>query len=372
MMQTTRTSFHARAIHHAAIALVSFAGIASFAGVASAQTSVSLVGGRLTITTNNAEQNVKVEMKEAPGVARLFGFQGVLDGTAYAGVTGVTINTGAARDRVEFDIETRVSVDLRVNSGAGELESKTQVKVLPAAVPVVAGIAYTSLPGALKLVNVEVDNEAANARVSIDTGNATEVNAKVLSDDPSNSLNVAFNARGAKTTVELASAASVLDVSLSGAHATPGSEVKHVIGQLRPATVRVSNNVTLSSGSDKLESKVAAPGSSVTIVGAARGGDGDDLALFEIEGASVVNGLSLEGGAGNDLLSNQTKGVFQLSQTVGARILAGPGDDLLILTTDTAIRGTGLPNDVQNVIDGGEGFDLYNAFGLIRNCEGRL
>lgn len=342
------------------------------AGGSSAQTTVSVVSGRLTLTTNNTEQNVKVEMKEAAGVARVFGFQGIADGTAYTGINAVTINTGSARDRVEFDVESVQSMDLRINSGAGDLESKTQWKILNTPGAVNAGVTYTSAGTGLKLVNVEFDNETQNARIAIDTGNAGEVNAKVLSDDPSNSLNVGFNARGAKTSFELASAAGTLDVNLRGTHATNFSEVKHVIGQLRPGTVRVNNDVTLSAGNDKLESKISAPGSNTTITGNSRGGSGDDIVLYEVEGVSIVNGLTIDGGAGNDFLSNQTKGVFQLSQTIGANIFAGPGDDFLILTTDTAIRGTGLPNDVQNTIDGGDGFDLYNAFGFIRNCEGRL
>lgn len=352
--------------------LVTAAAVASFAGTASAQTSVKVEGGRLALTTNNTDQNVVVEMKEAAGVARVFGFQGIADGTAYSGISAVIVNTGTGSDRVEFDIESRQSKHILINTSGGNLESKTRWKILSNSRPVNARVTYTGLPAPLSLVDVEVDNETANATINVDTGIASEVNTKVLSDDPANNLTVDFNARGAKTSFELVSNANVLNVALRGTHSTNFSEVKHLISQLRPATVRVSNDITLSGGDDKLETKIAASGSNTTITGSARGGNGNDGILYEIEGASVVNGLNIDGGAGNDYLSNATKGVFQLSQTIGANINAGAGDDLLILTTDTSIRGTGLPNDVTPNIDCGTGSDLFNAFGFINNCEGRL
>jgi hypothetical protein len=350
----------------AALALV------ALAGTAAAQTTAGVVGGRLTLTTNNTDQNVKVEMKEGLGIARVFGFQGIADGTAYTGVSAVTVNTGSGFDKVEFDIESRQSLDIRINTGTGALESKAQWKILSTTSPVSAAVTYTGAANPLSKVEVSFDNETNNASVSLDTGNNQEVTAKVLSDDLSNSLAATFNARAAKTGFELASNALTLDVTLRGTHATNFSEVGHVINQLRPASVRVQNDVTLSAGDDKHELKIGAPGSVTTVLGTIRGQAGNDNILVEAQGDSVINGLTLDGGAGDDFLSNQTKGWFQLSQTVGANIFGGSGNDFLILTTDTGIRGTGLPNDVQNIIDGGEGFDLYNAFGFIRNCEGRL
>jgi len=339
---------------------------------ASAQTTVSVAGGRLTLGTNNTDQNVKVEMKGPEGVARVFGFQGIADGTSYPGISAVTVNTGTGSDSVEFDIASRQSKDIRINTRAGNLQSRTQWKILSNSKPVSARVTYTGLPAPSSLIDVEVDSETANSTINVDTGSAAEVNTKVLADDPANNLTVGFNARGAKTSFDLTSNASALNVALRGTHSTPVSEVKHVISQLRPATVQVSNDITLSGGNDKLESKIAAPGSNTTITGSTRGGNGWDDILYEIEGASVVNGLTLDGGAGNDFLSNATKGVFQLSQTIGANINAGAGDDRVILTTDTSIRGTGMPNDITPNIDCGTGSDLYNAFGFINNCELRF
>jgi hypothetical protein len=341
---------------------------------ASAQTTVSIANGRLTLGTNNTDQNVKVEMKEGTGIARVFGFQGIADGTAYSGISAVTVNTGTGNDQVDFDIESRQSRDIRINTRAGNLQSKTQWKILrnSGSGPVNARVTYTGLPAPISLVEVAIDNETANSVINVDTGTAGDVSAKVLSDDLANNLTVGFNARGAKTNFELASNASVLNVALRGTHGTNFSEVNHLISQLRPATVQVSNDITLSGGNDKLDSKIAAPGSNITITGTTRGGNGNDEILYETEGVSVVNGLTLDGGAGNDYLSNQTKGIFQLSQTIGANVSAGAGADRVILTTDTSIRGTGLPDDIIPNIDCGTGSDLFNAFGFINNCELRF
>jgi hypothetical protein len=346
--------------------------LASLAGAAAAQTTAIVSGGRLTLTTTSANQNVKVEMKEAVGVARVFGFSGIADGTTFSGLSGVTVETGAGNDTIEFDVISTVSYDLRVSSGSGSLESQTQWKILPSASTVNANVTYASVAGSLQKVGLTIDNEAANAAISIGTGNASDVDAKILSDDPTAALTVSFHSRAAKTTLELVSAASTLNASIRGAHATSGSEVKYVLNQLRPAAVTLSQDVTLSAGDDKLESVLAAPGSRAMLLGTIRAGAGNDLILLENDTFSTVNGVTLNGGLGNDFLSNKTKGEFQLSQSVGANIFGGPGDDILIQTTDTLIRGTGLPNDVQSIIDGGDGFDLFNAFGFIRNCEGRL
>jgi hypothetical protein len=345
------------------------------AGSAHGQTVASVVGGRLTLTTSNLDQNVKVEMKEAPGVARVFGFQGIADGTAFTGISGVTVNTGSGRDQVQFEIESRLSLDIRINTGAGDLESLVLWKILSGGGAVNAGVTYSSTPSALQIVGVEFDNDnTAASSININTGNGTDVVAKVLSDDPSTNLGVVFNGSGPKTTVEVVSAAANLNATLRGSYRSPGTdEVKHVVSQIRPGVVNIVNNVTTAGGDDKIEQIVSAPGSTTTIRGNVSAGTGNDFVSFVTQGASVTNGLTLSGGDGSDFLSNEVQGVWQLSQTLQARVLGGRGDDFLILRSDiNTIRGTGLPNDLIPVVDGGEGFDLYAAFGLIRNCEGRL
>lgn len=342
-------------------------------GSASGQTSVSISAGRLTLTTSNADQNVKVEVGPAAGLVRVFGFAGLADGATYTGINAVTVNTGTGRDEVQFDIQAAAGFDARANLGAGEALTKTQWKILAGAPSVTAGLTLTSAAGAAHLSEINFDNESAgSAQVNIDTGNATIVSSKVIGDDPSASLGVNFTSRAPITVLEVATAAPVLNVNLSGAYGNLANEVKYALAQLVQGTVNVNTDVTLGSGSDKIEGKISTPGSSTVFRGRTNAGAGDNLVLWEVEGRSNVIGQAVTSGAGNDFLSIQVKGEYQLSQTLGARLASGGGDDFLILTTDTLIRGTGLPNDINPVIDGGPGFDLYNAFGLILNCEGRL
>jgi hypothetical protein len=295
----------------------------ALAGSAFGQTTVSFVNGKLTLTTPGTDQNVKVEMKGAEGAASLFGFPGIADGTIYSGVTGVSINTGA-----------------------GDALTKMQWKIRPGAAQTNASLTLASAAGGLQLAEISFDSETlGNASINVNTGNASEVVTKVNADDPSNRFDVAFNSRGGKTLLEILSAALTLNVNARGTHNAALNEINHSIAQIRPGTMNVATNVTLGANADKFEGKVSAPGSTAVHTGTINGGGGDDFINIETDSTSSVNGQTVSGGAGNDFL---------------------------ILFTDSAIRGTGLPNDVEPIINGGVGFDLYNAFGLILNCEGRL
>ncbi|MFM9957209.1 MAG: hypothetical protein ACKVZJ_03970 [Phycisphaerales bacterium] len=358
---------HLRSLIAPAVALT------ALCGSAFGQTSASVAAGRLTLTTSNADQNVKVEVGPAAGTVRLFGFAGLADGATYSGINAVTVNTGTGRDEVQFDIQAAASFDARANLGTGDALTKTQWKILAGSASKTAGLTLTSAVGAAHLAEVNFDNESQGAaQVNIDTGNATIVSAKVIGDDPSTSLGVNFNCRAPITVLEVVTAAPALNVNLRGSYGNLMNEVKYVLNQLVTGTVNVNTDVTLGSGSDKVEGKISTPGSSNVFRGRTNAGDGDNLVLWEVEGASSVIGQAISSGAGRDFLSIQVKGFYQMSQTLGARISSGAGDDFLVLTTDTAIRGTGLPNDIEPVIDGGAGFDLFNAFGFILNCEGRL
>jgi hypothetical protein len=354
--------------------LLSAAVVAALAGTATAQTAVTLAGGRLTLTTPGTDQNVKVEMKEGPGVARVFGFPGVAEGTVYTGVSAVTVNTGAGRDEVQFDIEQPGSLDVRANTGAGDALSKVQWKVTRGgAGPVTAGLTLGSAAGGLQLAEVKFDVEfGGRTQINVDTGNAGEQNTEVNADDPAEFLGVNFNSRASKSTLGVTAAAPTVSVGLRGVHTAPLNELKYELKQLSTGSIAVSADVRTGGGDDKIEAKVSTMASAALLTGVVETGAGNDAAIFEVEGASNVFGLSLRGGAGNDFLSILSKGPFQLSQTVGVSIRGGDGDDFLILKTDSFIRGTGLPNDVTPVIDGGAGFDLFDAFGQILNCEGRL
>ncbi|MFN7021466.1 MAG: hypothetical protein ACK4WH_09085 [Phycisphaerales bacterium] len=355
------------------IRVLTAAAALALSGAAFGQTSMSLVNGQLTLITPNFDQNVKVEMKGPERQAALFGFPGIADGTLVNGVSAIAVITGAGRDEVQFDIEQASSLSIISDTGAGDALTKMQWKIRPSQVPVDAAFEMRSSVGGLQLAELQFDPETAGeARINVNSGNAGEVKVKINSDDPSSRLSAAITARGAKTEVEVISAASELAVIGSGVHAAPFNEVKYGINQIRPGSVAVAMGVTMGSGNDKFEGKLSAPGSSNLLTGVVNAGGGDDFVLFEVNGQQSIIGLALEGAAGNDHLEIKNSGVFQLSQSVGARLSGGAGDDRLLLSTDSIIRGTGLPNDVIPIIDGGPGFDLYLGFGEIRNCEGQL
>ncbi len=99
------------------------------AASASAQTAVSVSGGRLSLTTPSGDQSVKVEVSGS-GLARVFGFPGIADGTPYGGLSGVSVTTGAGNDKVEFELLSAQSFDIRVDTGAGPAETKVKWKIL--------------------------------------------------------------------------------------------------------------------------------------------------------------------------------------------------------------------------------------------------
>lgn len=341
------------------------------ATAAQAQTAVTFVDGRLAVLTNGANQSAKVEVTPAGGV-RLFGFAGVADGASYFGVSAIAVTTGSGADKLEFDIQSSQSLSVALNTGAGDAETVVKWKVLPGGTTPNVRFDLASRVGGNQLANIEIDSEATGAAVAVTTGNANEANVKVISDDPSEFLGVTLVSRARKTALDVTSGAARTALDLRGAYTIFPNEVKYNLSQVQTGVVTVATDVTLASGNDLVEANISAPGSTVQLTGNIRGGAGDDLILIDSAARSTIVGLTVAGGIGNDFLDVGVVGRFQLSQTLGARLLGGDGNDTLILTTDTAIVGTGLPNDVIPVIDGGPGFDLFFAFGQILNCEGRL
>lgn len=339
---------------------------------ASAQTAAIVSGGRLSLTTPGRDQSVKVEVSGS-GLARVFGFPGIADGTPYGGLSGVSVTTGSGNDKVEFEILTAHSFDVRIDTGFGAAESKVKWRILSGGVGPAANIAIAGAEGQSRLVGVEIESQSNQAAVSIDAGSATDVAAKVVSPNASDSLRVAFGATAPKASLELESSASALEVDVRGGATAGADELVYKITQNRRAEVNVNWAIDTGGGADKVEASITAPGSNVTHRGSVLTRAGNDTVQIDTEGFSTVTGLVLNGGPGADRLAQIIKGRFQASQTLRTSMLGADGDDELILTTDTGIFGTGLPNDLFPIIDCGLGFDRHNAFGLVRpSCESRL
>ncbi len=342
---------------------------------AHANTSVELTGGRLHLITPNGDQNLKIEVGPGPGSARVFGFPGLADGTEYFDVMGITLITGAGRDSVEFDIEAAQDLDVRVDTQGGEALAKViwDIRPVDPAGTTAASLSLAATGGTLSSAVVDVLSDADKALVSIDTGTAAEVSGKVISPNASEFLGVSFRSAAAKTSFEVGSGASALELDVVGGQAAATNELSYVISTSVPRAAVLANwSIQTGSRPDKVEAKIAAPGSDVTHRGSIDVRGGNDFVLVETDAFRTVTGLVLRGEAGSDALAQIIKGRFQASQALQARMIGGAGDDELILTTDTGIFGTGLPNDLFPVINCGDGADRYNAFGRIVSCETRL
>ncbi len=374
MMTASRAELNAKKrflMSKKSIALLATA-IALVGGTANAQTVVTQVGGRLALTTPNSDQTVKVEVGPLAGVVRAYGFPGIADGTEYSSVTGVAVTTGAGLDKVEVKLETPGSFDLRVDTGSGESETKVAWKILSGAAAAAATIDIVSATSGRQLAAVEVDSDARNATVTMRARNANDFTGKVASSNTSDFLRAVVDTTSPKFAFDLASAASVLEFDAVGGNAALANDLKYNISQSRPASLQLNWALRGGNLGDVVEAKTSASGSTIVQQGLAQFFGGDDNVKFETEGFSTVTGLTIDGGAGNDQLAQIIKGRFQNSQTLQTKLFGRAGDDELVLTTDTGIYGTGLPNDLFPIIDCGLGNDRFNAFGIIRSCEARL
>jgi hypothetical protein len=348
-------------------------GTALFATSASAQTVATLSNGHLSLTTPDGDQNVKVEVGPGAGQVRVFGFSGLTDGAPYFGVTGVTVTTGNGQDFVEFDIDAPQGLDVSIDTRGGEGEAKILWDILPGLESADASVTLTSTGGSMPKATIEVVSEAPNASVSIDTGAAEEVAGKVVSPNASDFLKVALASAARKSSFDVTSAASMLELDVAGGLTTAPTEMKYAIAQTLTANIAVNWSLLTGGGADKIEAKLSAPGSTIVQRGLIRTAGGNDFVLIESEGFSTVFGQTLDGGAGADELSLVTKGRYQASTTLQTRMLGRAGNDKLVLTTDTGIfgAGEGIP-ELYPVINCGDGIDQYNAFGQIISCESRL
>ncbi|MCU0227819.1 MAG: hypothetical protein MUF01_09300 [Bryobacterales bacterium] len=344
------------------------AGVVGAMGAA-AQSVVDVTGGRLAVTAPSGDRSVKVEVQGR--TARLFGFPGIPDGAAYGSLSGVSVQTGSGNDQVEVAVESAESFDLRVDTGIGQATSKVKWKVLAGAGSPAINIEIGGAGAQERLAVIEVDSESSFAAVNIETSPMTEVAAKVISSNVSDFLRVGFGATAPKTSLEVVSAAASLETEVRGGPTGAADELVYKIVQTRPAIVSTLWSIDTGAGNDKLEALIDAPGSTVTNRGSILARGGDDQVKLESNAFGTATGVTINGGAGNDQLEQLVKGRFLPSQTLQTTMLGGDGADSLVLTTDTGIFGTGLPNDLFPIINCGAGVDTFNAFGQIRGCESR-
>lgn len=337
---------------------------------ASAQTIVSQTGGRLSLTTPSGDQSVKAEVGPVAGAVRVFGFPGISDGQQYTGINALAVQTGPGKDSVEVVAETPQNFELSIDTAVGESEAKVKWKVTGSANA--ATVDLSSDAAGVQKTSVEIDSEVQGATIRVRALSSSDAFTAIQSSNASSFLRAIVEIAAPTSAFDLSSAANTLQLDLRGGSPTVANVLSYNISQSRPAAVSVNWGIVGSGADDKVEAKVAAAGSTVTQRGLVRGFAGSDLLKFETDSFGTTTGLTLNGGEGDDFLTQAVKGRFLMSQTLQTRLLGGAGDDELILTTDTGIFGTGLPNDLNPVIDCGAGNDKFNAFGIVRSCESRL
>jgi len=359
--------------------------------------------------------NIKVEVGSG-GRVTVIDNTGATAPRTYPGVGAINVTSGAGDDLVEFDINSSQSLALSVATGAGNAFVKLQWKVPPGAASTSSTLAMSSgggnvnveldfasetptssfawssnfgggeklikgsvafkpgtinarknvdlanLGGGFHLISFEVDNEARDASLAFNSGFARDVTYKVISDNPTRSLNVDTQLRGARNNVEILSASAATTTKFSGGTAnTQGAETNYVVVQSVLGTLSATlNHAALGASSSKLNAKFDGAAS------LALGGT--------VTGSIVGDAIKLETGmpTSSTLLVDTLDGDDSVDFIAGNRLAGGAGQPRFLL---------GAGNDVLNVIaaagstaipsiDCGAGEDFAKAtVGSAAGCE---
>lgn len=377
--------------------------------------SATVTNGTLNISTGPISADAKVVVGPAPGVVQVFGIAAIGDGAIFNGVRAINFTTGAGEDKLQFDIDSPQSLDLRIDTGSGTAETMISWRVpstvasavgtldirsgagatktflnLESTAPdfrfgwnmlngggnkeVEAKLAYKagsvnvandialSLGGGTHKVAVTVENEASKYGLRMNSGNATELATIVQSPNRTSALNVDLTSSARTTMVDIQSAADALDLALGGNYGPVQNSINYSVVQLRPAAVNARLGLRTGVVNDKIEMKFDGETSRLSLGGFVETGAGNDE--LKIESNMVSNTtLAVDVGAGSDVAELFFKGPLFLPLPGLPRLLGGDGNDQLRLIAERGATGQ------QPRIDCGPGFDAVRGFGVILNCE---
>ena len=153
---------------------------------------MSVTAGKLSLVTDASDQNVRLEVGPIVGEVRVYGFPGISDGTSFTGITSASVKTGGGNDQFALDAQTFADFAVAVDTGVGELSTTVQWKVGQSANPIAANFELVTLSGPNQFANVEFVNDAAKAKINARVGVATASTTKILSVDPTETLDVGF------------------------------------------------------------------------------------------------------------------------------------------------------------------------------------
>jgi hypothetical protein len=360
-------------------------------------------------------KNIKIEMKQGPGVAV------VLDAAAaaprtFTGVRRIAMDTGAGSDQIEFDLDVAQSLALDIMSGSGDANVKIQWKLRPTAGAVQSTLAMRSgggivnteldfeseaadstfdwtanfgggnklvkagvefkpgtqvarnrvalaLGGGRHVVGFEGDSAARDASFSFDAGNATEVLYKLLSPNPTQRLDVATTVRGEKNGVEILAAASDLRTRLSGSAAsgTGVAETNWNVAQTVAGTITATSDFRGAGTAMNFGAKFDGAASTLTLGGLLVGTVGNDSIKVETS-ANVISTLLLDALGGDNVLDFIAVGRLVAGAVQPRFVMGGGNDNFNLIARDGSTANP--------AIDCGAGADNAKAsVGTPSGCE---
>jgi hypothetical protein len=361
------------------------------------------------------DKNLKVEVGPAAGQVRVVDRAAGGNPIAFTGVRAIRMATGAGTDFIEFDINASQSLALDIDTGAGDASFKIQWKLPPGAASTASSLAMRSgggrvdveldyesetarstfdwttdfgggdkvikagidfkpgviearknvrlanLGGGSHQVAIEVDSDAANAALAFDSGFARDVVYKVLVDQPATRLDVTAATRGARSGIEILSAAPTTVVRLGGGTANvPLAETTVKVAQTVPGSIDARLNYATAATQSKFDASFDGSASTLRLAGTLTGSPGADSIKID-SNAIVRSSLQLDAGGGDDVVD---LAFARLAMPGVPRVLLGAGNDLL-----TLLAGTG--SNATPVIDCGAGADTAKAaVGTPIGCEG--
>ncbi len=318
--------------------------------------------GALVITTNDAQQQIQIEVGPVIGQVRVFGISGFSD-DPIDGVTSISLTTGRAQDYVEFRVFSEVVPDITVNTGRGHSDVKF-IYMLASTSATVATNVVVNGDSAEDKVDFLVESEAAGfiSSWTVNGGSSkNEVKATVISPNASDlldvGLNVAMGDSDDTLDVSITADASLATLNLSGAMGSGEDFAGVSVEQLDQGASDVNLALDMGGSKDDADLKVIGRGGETNASGTVLGGSSDDTLKFTGEGSGALN-LTLSGDDGNDYLDIAGKGDVTGTPT----LLGGNGNDFLKIVIDG-------PQIATPLLDGGAGFDSAIGFGTIINCE---
>jgi hypothetical protein len=345
-------------------ALSAVLALAASAGLAHAQLGTgggTQVGSALTLTTNNAQQQIEVVIGPLPGDVQV---TGVDNAGSYTGVGSISLTTGSGLDVIVFRILTNQVPDITVATGGNDSD-----------VSFLYEIDFTAeIAGS----NVTVTGGSGNDKVSFQASSlAAGVAARwnVNHFGGNNETKVEFNATGASEFLDLnlntingggqdllsvAVVSAALDnrFRLTGTMGGNNDTAFFNFDGISPSALSLNYLFDMGAGNDVAEVTNVTRGGIANVTGAVAGGNGLDSIKFLLEGSGTSN-LSLQGGAGADTVEVDYKGTID-----GSPFLIGNGgnDVLKLVVTDG-------PQISTPTLDGGPGIDTGIGFGTFISIE---